>query len=77
MNADGSNESRITNYPGFDFNPCWSPDGTRIAFTHITEMQPSNNYDIFVMNANGTGLTNLTTIPAFDNEAYWLNAPAL
>jgi hypothetical protein len=28
------------------------------------------------MNANGTGLTNLTVIPAFDAEAYWLNAPA-
>ncbi|MBK8494621.1 MAG: PD40 domain-containing protein [Chitinophagaceae bacterium] len=33
MDADGSNEIRITNRPGFDGGPTLSPDGTTIAFT--------------------------------------------
>ena len=27
MDADGSNQTRLTNNPAFDFGPAWSPDG--------------------------------------------------
>ena len=33
MDADGGNETRITNDNAFDRAPAWSPDGTQIAFT--------------------------------------------
>ena len=33
MDADGSNEIRLTNNPGDDNQPDWSPDGTKIAFS--------------------------------------------
>ena len=33
MNADGSNQQNITNHPGSDFNPAWSPDGSMILYT--------------------------------------------
>ena len=33
MNADGSGQTRLTNIPGFDGEPVWSPDGSRIAFS--------------------------------------------
>ena len=50
-----------------DYWPAWSPDGKRIAFTSNRD----GNYEIYVMNADGTGLRNLTRHPAQDNYAAW------
>jgi Tol biopolymer transport system component len=33
MNADGSDQTRLTSEDAADFGPAWSPDGTRIAFS--------------------------------------------
>ncbi|HJP40266.1 MAG TPA: hypothetical protein QGF35_00975 [Dehalococcoidia bacterium] len=33
MNADGSNQTRLTNNSYHDVRPSWSPDGSRIAFS--------------------------------------------
>ena len=57
MNADGTNQTRLTNNPGFDITPAFSPDGSRITFASIR----GNNQDIYVMNADGTNQTRLTT----------------
>ena len=32
MDADGSDQQRLTDNPAFDWGPSWSPDGSRIAF---------------------------------------------
>jgi TolB protein len=40
----------------FDLDPVWSPDGTKIAF----EKGDGNQYEVYVVNADGSGLTNLT-----------------
>ena len=32
MNADGSGRVNLTNRPGFDLSPAWSPDGSRLAY---------------------------------------------
>ncbi len=55
MNSDGSGQTQVT-FSGHNFYPNWSPDGARIAFQTYY-----NNYaDIYVMNANGSAVTNLT-----------------
>ena len=33
MNADGSDQRRVTRTRAFETNPVWAPDGLRIAFT--------------------------------------------
>jgi len=64
MNADGTGVTRLTNGPAADGGPAWSPDGTRIAFTH-------NFDDIYVMNADGTNQTNLTNSAALEAGPAW------
>jgi len=32
MNADGTEQTRLTNDPALDSSPSWSPDGQKIAF---------------------------------------------
>ncbi|MEN0059158.1 MAG: translocation protein TolB [Bdellovibrio sp.] len=55
--ADGSNIKRVTFAGVFNSSPVWSPDGKKIAFAG----QSDNNFDIFVMNADGTGMIRLTS----------------
>ncbi|MGH3752225.1 MAG: hypothetical protein ACRDRP_05925 [Pseudonocardiaceae bacterium] len=64
MNADGSNQTRLTNNPAADTQPALSPDGARIAFTSARD----GNNEIYVMKADGTGLTRLTNNPASDSQ---------
>jgi Tol biopolymer transport system component len=74
--ADGDNEiyaltregvRKLTDNSWSDEYPRWSPDGTRIAFT----ANPKGQYDIFVMSADGTGLSALVDSPADETEPAW------
>jgi TolB protein len=59
---------RLTDDVGDDMNPAWSPDGTRIAF------QSDRNgaqFDLWVMNANGSGQTRLTQDVNEDRNPAW------
>ena len=58
MNADGSNQTQLTNTPGGDGGPAWSPDGTKIAFT--STRNGSLNPQIYVMDVNGSNHIRLT-----------------
>ena len=51
-----------------DSSARWSPDGTRIAF----KSSRSGNWDIYVMDANGTNVTRLTDSPANDHDPVWM-----
>ena len=60
MNADGTNV--VTIVPGADFiisrSPSWSPDGTRLVFF---SNRRGAGFELWVVNANGSGLVRLTT----------------
>jgi len=52
VNADGTGLRRVTTEPAADFDPTWSPDGTRIAYRHQTA-GPSSS-EIYVIGADGS-----------------------
>jgi hypothetical protein len=63
VNRNGMNMRQLTNTPGMEFEPSWSPDGTKIVFRSIDGV-PENSA-LWIVNADGTGLTKLTTaLPA-------------
>ena len=70
MGSDGSDEIRLTNAPHAEALPSWSPDGTRLAFMSAAELEDRG--DICVINADGTGLQNLTDTPdVFETTPTW------
>src|SRR3954451_16005810 len=67
MNADGTAQTNLTNNPGGDATPTWSPDGAKIAFSSDRD----GNSEIYTMNADGTGQTRLTNAPMTDIFPTW------
>lgn len=61
MRPDGGDVRALTSDAVNDTKPRWSPDGTRIAFVSYVSgpLEP----DLFVMDANGSNLVNLTRTP--------------
>lgn len=58
MDADGSNETRLTTARGWDFMPSWSPDGGFIVF----DSQRDGRRSLYVMTANGFAQTKITNL---------------
>jgi len=67
MNPDGSNQQPLIFINSFSSNLSWSPDGTKITF----DLDTGGNNDIFVVNSNGGGMTNLSNHPAYDYDPAW------
>jgi hypothetical protein len=68
MNPDGSVVTNLTNSNSVgELQPAWSPDGTKIAFYSDS----SGNLDVFTMNADGSGQTNVTNNLASDEAPAW------
>lgn len=63
MRPDGREAINLTpNSPGNDGFPAFSGDGRRLVF----RSGRTGNFDIYIMNADGTGTSNLTNNPAND-----------
>ena len=56
MNADGSGVTQLTSGSYKDSHPAWSRDGSRIAFVSDRDWV-GNSTEIYVMNADGSGVT--------------------
>ena len=63
INADGTNERRVTNNSTVDADPAWSPDGMKIVYG-------KGSTGIAVINLDGTNETNLTN-GAQDGKPSW------
>ena len=71
MRADGTHVRRLTDSPGLDEGPEFSPDGTKIAFSSARDGQQ----EIYVMNADGSNPRELTDNPARDESPDWQALP--
>jgi Tol biopolymer transport system component len=59
MDADGSNPVRLTQWPGYDGGPFFTPDGERIVWRHFTE--DGMVADVYTMKLDGSDRRRLTS----------------
>jgi len=66
MDSGGGNRHQLTSHPT-DSSPDWSPNSDKIAFMRQTGM----NWDIWVVNSDGSGETRLTDDGSVDGLPAW------
>ena len=67
VNPDGSDFRILTDGPGSDENPMWSPSGRQIVFSSTR----SGRSGIYIMNADGTGVERITPADANYQSPAW------
>jgi Tol biopolymer transport system component len=68
INADGTERVQLTNESGYDWQPDWSPDGSRMVFVKGGAVFGG---DIYTMNPDGTDVTRLTDTPEAESQPRW------
>ncbi len=69
MNADGSDVRRLTNEPGYDGGPFFSPDGKRICWRRFSI--DGATAEVYTMNIDGTDVQRLTNLGAMSWAPYY------
>lgn len=67
MNRDGSNATNISNYPGFDGYPMWSPDGAKIIYVSYRD----GVEQLYTMNPDGSEVQQLAASEYNDVRPNW------
>lgn len=69
MNADGSNQIRLTDSPGYDGGPFFTPDGQHIVWRHFTT--DGSQADIYTMRIDGSNVQRLTDFDSMSWAPYF------
>ncbi|HZO84268.1 MAG TPA: peptidase M28, partial [Verrucomicrobiae bacterium] len=69
MNADGSDQKRLTRAPGYDGGPFFSPDGKRIVWRRFDESGAIA--DVYTMEANGSDVRQVTRFESMSWAPYY------
>ncbi len=69
MNADGSNQVRLTDAPGYDGGPFFTPDGQHIVWRHFTP--DGSQADIYTMRVDGSNILRLTDFDSMSWAPYF------
>lgn len=72
--ADGSDVRNLTRDPGMDgrqWGFLWSSDSRRIVFASTRDTHDDDNPELYVMNADGTGVHRLTHLPGEEILLSW------
>lgn len=69
MDADGSNVKRLTDNPGYDGGPFFSPDGKKVIWRRFTS--DGHQADVFTMNLDGTDLRQITSFESMSWAPYF------
>ena len=69
IDADGSDERRLTETTAHEDFAGWTPDGEWVLFSRIPDA--SDDYDLFAVRADGECEVRLTDTPAWEWSASW------
>jgi hypothetical protein len=67
MNADGTNPIQLTNAPGEEISPSWSPDGAKLVYIGSSD----GTRALYTINADGTGATQMAAGDGFVDDPVW------
>ena len=59
IQKDGSDLTKLTSSPGKDFDPVYSPDGSKIVFARIDSGKYSDPANLYIMNSDGSNVIRL------------------
>jgi TolB protein len=67
MDANGKHKRQVTDNGAANFGPYWHPDGKRIIFaSNMSDPKSGRDFDLYIINEDGTGLERVTYAPDFD-----------
>ena len=75
MNRDGSELVNLSNHGDFDGYPSWSPDGQYVLFASNRDQEDFDEFNIYMIKPDGTGLRQLTETIALTSQVRQMVSP--